>query len=218
MRTTARLTARLAGLGMAVMLFGTAACSGAQKPTPAQQAQPASPYQATRLPPSFRLPDTRLTGTDGRPYDLRERTAGKISMLFFGFTHCPDICPTTMADVSGAMRLLTPAERGKVQVIFISADPARDTPRALKAFLGRFDPSFAGLTGPAKKIHKAAADVKISVSDPPARSKGDYVVSHGSQVLVFGPDGVGRLLFSYGTSAGPMARDLKTLIGREGLR
>jgi protein SCO1/2 len=213
-----RITTRLAGLGMAVMLSGTAACAGAQKPAPAPQTQAASPYQATRLPSSFRIPDTRLTGTDGRPYDLRARTAGRISMLFFGFTHCPDICPTTMADVSGAMKLLTPAERAKIQVVFISVDPARDTPRELKDFLGKFDPSFAGLTGPLEEIHKAAAEAKISVSDPPAHSKGDYVVSHGSQILVFGPDGVGRLLFSYGTAAGPMAHDLKTLIGREGLR
>src|ERR1700754_1423726 len=147
-----RMPARLAGLGMAVVLFGTAACSGERTP---QTRSTAPLYSATRLPPSFRLPDTRLTGMDGRSYDLRKRTAGSVSMLFFGFTHCPDVCPTTMADVAGAMRLLTPAERTKVKVVFISADPARDTPKALKSYLGNFDTSFIGLTGPLKTIHKA---------------------------------------------------------------
>jgi protein SCO1/2 len=209
-----RVPARLAGIGMAVVLFGTAACSGDQTPR-AQSSAPA--YSATLLPPSFRLPDTRLTASDGRPYDLRERTAGSISMLFFGFTHCPDICPTTMADVSGAMKLLTPAERGKIKVVFISADPGRDTPKALKSFLGNFDSSFVGLTGPLEKIHKAAADVKVSLGDPPARAEGNYVVSHGSQLLTFGPDGGGRLLFSYGAGAEPIARDLRALIKKERL-
>ncbi|MCW2898466.1 MAG: electron transport protein SCO1/SenC [Streptosporangiaceae bacterium] len=209
-----RIPARLAGLGMAVVLSGTAACSAGHRP---EAAPTTAAYEGTRLPASFRLPDARLTGTDGRPYDLRGRTAGKISMLFFGFTHCPDICPTTMADVSGAMRLLTPAERKQVQVIFISADPARDTPKALKAFLGRFDPSFVGLTGPLKDIHKVAAHAKISLGDPPAHPRGDYVVAHGSQLLTFGPDGGGRLLFSYGTGAGPIARGLKTVIKEDHL-
>ncbi|GAA2086873.1 SCO family protein [Actinomadura alba] len=208
------MPSRLAWFGMAVVLFGTAACSGERMP---RAASPTPVYSATRLPPSFQLPDTRLTAMDGRPYDLRKRTAGMISILFFGFTHCPDICPTTMADVSGAMKLLTPAERAKVRVVFISADPARDTPKALKTFLGNFDASFVGLTGPLKAVHKAAADVKVSLSSPPADPTGDYVVSHGSQLLTFGPDGGGRLLFSYGAGAGPIARDLKTLIQKEHL-
>uniref|UniRef100_UPI0008314EFC SCO family protein n=1 Tax=Actinomadura kijaniata TaxID=46161 RepID=UPI0008314EFC len=187
---------------------------GGQRPA-AEAAAPASPYKATRLPASYEIPQVTLTGTDGKPHDLAERARGKVTLLFFGFTHCPDICPTTMADAAGAMSLLSPRERARTQVVFVTADPRRDGPAVLKDFLGRFDRSFVGLTGPMEEIRKAAADAKVPLTPPPADARGNYQVSHGSNVMVYGPDGSGKLMFPYQFGSADMARDLRTLLARE---
>ncbi|MGK5552360.1 SCO family protein [Actinomadura kijaniata] len=212
MRTSVR--SLLSGLGLAGALAATAACGGGQRPA-VEAAAPASPYKATRLPASYKIPQVTLTGTDGKPHDLAERARGKVTLLFFGFTHCPDICPTTMADAAGAMSLLSPRERARTQVVFVTADPRRDGPAVLKDFLGRFDPSFVGLTGPVKEIRRAAADAKVPITPPPADARGNYQVSHGSNVMVYGPDGSGRLMFPYQFGSADMARDLRTLLARE---
>ncbi|MFC4906429.1 SCO family protein [Actinomadura gamaensis] len=204
-------------LGLAGVLLGTAACSGSgsgHSDAPAAAERPAgkSPYKSTRLPAAYKIPDVRLTDQDGRPYDLAARGQGKITMLFFGYTHCPDICPTTMADAAGAMSLLSPAEKARTRVVFVTADPARDKPDVLKEFLGKFDTSFVGLTGPYAEIRKAAADAKTPISPPPAGAKGDYAVQHGSNVMVYGPDGSGALMFPYQFGSAEMAHDLKALM------
>ncbi|MFC6881014.1 MULTISPECIES: SCO family protein [Actinomadura] len=207
----------IVALGLTGVLAGAAACGGSgDGKAAAEQSPPASPYKASMLPASYKIPDVELTGMDGRPYDLPKRTAGRTTLLFFGYTHCPDICPTTMADAAGAMSLLSPEQRAKVQVVFVSADPARDTPKALKDFLGRFDKSFMGLTGPMKTIQRAAADAKVSITPPPENAKGNYLVSHGSNVMVYGPDGSGKLMFPYQFGSAGMAKDLKTLLGARG--
>ncbi|GAA1592852.1 hypothetical protein GCM10009678_88770 [Actinomadura kijaniata] len=211
MRTSVR--SLLAGLGLVGALAATA-CGGQQRPA-VEAAAPASPYKATRLPASYKIPQVTLTGTDGKPHALAERARGKVTLLFFGFTHCPDICPTTMADAAGAMSLLSPRERARTQVVFVTADPRRDRPEVLKDFLGRFDTSFVGLTGPTKDIQKAAADAKVSITPPPADARGNYQVSHGSNVMVYGPDGSGKLMFPYQFGSADMARDLRTLLARE---
>ncbi|WP_433326426.1 SCO family protein [Spirillospora sp. CA-294931] len=210
MPVSARLT--LPALGLAGLLLASAACSDTPEQAAASETRPASPYKATRLPGSYRTPDVTMTAADGRPYDLPARTKGKVTLLFFGFTNCPDVCPTTMADAAGALALLKPAERARVQVVFITADPKRDTPRVLADYLGRFDKSFVGLTGPIKTIMKAAADAKTPITPPGPDAKGNYQVSHGSNVMTYGPDGAGRLMFPYQFGSVDMAKDLRTLL------
>ncbi|MEU9022129.1 SCO family protein [Actinomadura sp. NPDC048394] len=205
-----------AGAGLAGLL-GAAACGGESAGAKTSDSAPRSPYKATVLPASYTVPDVTMTDMNGRPYDLPKRTKGKVTMLFFGYTNCPDICPTTMADAAGAMSLLSPAQRAKIQVVFITADPARDTPKALKTFLGHFDRSFMGLTGPWKTVEKAAGIAKAPVSPPPKHAKGNYMVQHGSNVMTYGPDGHGRLLFPYKFGSADMANDLKTLLAKENL-
>ncbi|MUN40045.1 SCO family protein [Actinomadura litoris] len=205
----------LAAIGLAAVLLGAAACGGEPAPAAVVDSTPASPYKATMLPASYTLPDVTMTDANGRPYDLPKRTRGKVTLLFFGFANCPDVCPTTMADAAGALRLLTPAERARIQVVFITADPARDTPAALKDYLGRFDPSFVGLTGPWKTIERAAGVAKVPVSPAPKNPKGNYQVQHGSNVMTYGPDGSGRLLFPYQFGSADMAKDLRTLLYKE---
>ncbi|RFU37987.1 copper chaperone PCu(A)C [Actinomadura logoneensis] len=205
----------IVALGLAGVLLGAAACSGtsgSEAPAAAERPAAKGPYKSTPLPASYKIPGVRLTDQDGRPYDLAARSKGKVTMLFFGYTHCPDICPTTMADAAGAMSLLSPAEKARTQVLFVTADPARDKPKALKDFLGRFDPSFVGLTGPYAEIKKAAADARTSISPPPTNAEGNYAVQHGSNVMVYKPDGSGGLLFPYQFGSADMAHDLKALL------
>jgi protein SCO1/2 len=201
--------ARQRGAAHAAVLPVLAACSGGQ-----QQPGDDSPYNGTPIDGAFELPDATFTDTDGADYHLRDDSAGRTTAVFFGFTNCPDICPTTMADLAVATADLTPEERDAFSVVFVTADPERDDPDLLRTWLDSFDPSFTGLSGDLDTTDSAAADLGVSVDRPEDRS-GDYQVGHGSQTLVFGPDGTSRLMWSYGTEPDAIAGDLRLLLAEE---
>ncbi|WP_206330558.1 SCO family protein [Modestobacter sp. KNN46-3] len=104
-------------------------------------------FHGTRLDPAPPRPELVLPTTGGELFDLGDRPADEVTVLFFGYTHCPDLCPTTMADLALARDMLAPEVRDRVQVVFVTEDPARDTPQLLSEWLGRFDPAFTGLIG-----------------------------------------------------------------------
>jgi protein SCO1/2 len=195
----------LAPLVAALLLAGCA--SGA----PVRVSDPSdSPYRGTplsRLP----LPDVTLTDTAGRPFALRADTRRPVTVVFFGYTSCPDICPTTMADLALARRRLSASERERVSVVFVTTDPRRDTPRVVGAWLARFDPSFVGLTGPLPTIEKAAKALGVALTGEEKLPGGGYAVGHGSQVIAFGPDDDARVLWSGGTTVADYAHDLQLL-------
>ncbi|KLL09819.1 MULTISPECIES: SCO family protein [Protofrankia] len=157
-------------------------------------------------------PDIRLTGTDGRPYDFRAATAGRLTLLFFGYTHCPDICPTTMADIAAALSTLPPADRAQVSVVFVTSDPQRDTPAALGSWLAQFDPSFVGLTGPFETIAGYAEQLGVTLERPQRQPDGSVTVSHGTQVTAFSPNGTARVAYLAGTKVADYAHDIPLLI------
>ncbi|MEC3993879.1 SCO family protein [Actinacidiphila sp. DG2A-62] len=160
----------------------------------------------------FPKPALRLTDQDGKPYDLRRATAGRALLLYFGYTHCPDVCPTTMADLAGALRRL-PAGTARPAVVFVSTDPGRDTPARLKEWLGAIDPRFVGLTGDFETIRSAATGLGISVAPPVRNADGSETVSHGAEVVAFSPkDGLAHLLFPSGTSESTYAADLPGVV------
>ncbi len=172
----------------------------------------ASPYKAVRLGNPVAKPAIRLLDTSGHPYDLRERTSGKTTLLYFGYTHCPDECPTTMSDAAVALRRLSAADRAKVAVVFVTTDPARDTGPVVRAWLDKFDPSFTGLTGDVATIDADATSVGIPVAPPVKQADGTYTVEHGAELLAFGPDGQARVAFLSDASSEDMAHDLPLLI------
>jgi protein SCO1/2 len=133
------------------------ACGGGDHTPPVKVLGPTPDLHGTRLTTPFREPDLTLTGTSGRPVNLIKATEGKLTLVYFGYTHCPDVCPTTMADLAGALRLLTPAQREKIAVVFVTSDPWRDTPKVIKSWLASFNPGFIGLTGDYAKIQTAAS-------------------------------------------------------------
>ncbi|MEX5632501.1 SCO family protein [Parafrankia sp. FMc2] len=160
-------------------------------------------------------PTTALTDIVGNPFDLRAATAGKVTLVFFGFTSCPDICPTTMADLAAARSLLTPAQREDLRVVFVATDPERDTPAAVRRWLGQFDASFLGVTGTWDDVAGLADQLDVPLAPPRQDPDGARVVPHGSQVTAFGPDGVARVAYQAGTTVADYAHDIPLLIRGE---
>jgi protein SCO1/2 len=156
------------------------------------------------------MPDVVLTDTQGRQFDLRRATQGKVTLLYFGFTRCPDQCPTTMADVALGVRRLPAALRHDVRVVFVTTDPTRDTPTQLGRWLERFDPSFIGLTGDPQ----AVVDAQLKALGLPAGpvEAGPAVIGHTSGVIAYDRSGTQRLTFSQITSPAEFARVLRTVL------
>jgi protein SCO1/2 len=151
-----------------------------------------------------------LTGHDGRPRTLAD-FRGKAVVLFFGFTHCPDICPTTLADAAQALKKLG-GDAGRVQVLFVTVDPERDTPEVLARFVPAFDPGFLGLTGDAAAVRRAAKEFKIFYEKREGRAPGAYSVDHSAQSYVLDPAGRLRLLVRHDRIAQDLAEDLRVLL------
>ena len=152
---------------------------------------------------SLELPDT--SGQVRRLADFR----GKAVVLFFGFTHCPDVCPTTLADLAGVMKALGP-DADKVQVLFVTVDPERDTPQDLERYVHAFDTRFIGLRGDAAATGRVAKEFKIYYEK---RKQGDtYTVDHSAQSYVIDPQGRVRLLVRQDRLAADLPDDLRTLL------
>ncbi|PWK65108.1 protein SCO1/2 [Streptomyces sp. CG 926] len=172
----------------------------------------ASPYKGTVVDPAFPKPDLRLTDTTGKPYDLREQTAGKTTLVFFGYTNCPDVCPTTMGDIAAALAKQPADVRDNTRVVFVTTDPERDTPESLGAWLKAFGPNFTGLSGDLEQVKKAARGLGVLVEDPKMKHDGTMMSSHGAQVVAFTPaDGKAQLVYTAGTTVDDYAHDLPLL-------
>ncbi|MBX9753360.1 MAG: SCO family protein [Pseudomonadaceae bacterium] len=139
------------------------------------------------LPQSRGLPSLTLTNQDGQPVVV-DQLKGKWSFLFFGYTFCPDICPTTLAQLRELKALLPEEARNNLQIIFVSVDPRRDTPAQIKQYLSYFDPGFQGLTGDEATLQKFANGVSIPFI-PADTSKENYTVDHSGNLVILGPDG-----------------------------
>ncbi|MGI5350152.1 SCO family protein [Streptomyces sp. CA-250714] len=142
---------------------------------------------STVLDQAFEKPDLTLTDTRGKSYDLIKETKGHPTLLYFGYTHCPDICPLTMSNISVAKSKLSPEQKKKLRVVFITSDPKRDTPKELGKWLHGQDPSFVGLTGDFDTIQAGARSVGISIEPSYKKKNGDIVSTHGAQLLAFSP-------------------------------
>lgn len=166
-------------------------------------AEPASAYD---------MPDVTLQATNGRDFNLISDTAYRVTLVFYGYTHCPDICPLVMSDITSAMVQLPDDVRGDIQMVFITTDPARDTPHALRDYLDRYNSEFVGLTGDLDLIVRAADDMGVAIEGKKTLPSGGYDVGHGAQVIVFKGDEA-PVLWTEGTSVGDMVADITELAG-----
>ena len=166
-------------------------------------------FHGTFFDPSISTPDFELTsarGAFGKP-DLE----GHITVLFFGFTHCPHICPATLARLAQAMTALG-AERDNVRVVMITVDPERDTPSVVDAYVRRFDEAFIGLSGSERSIQQVSAGFGIFYAKAEGASDGSYIVDHTSAMTVLDRDGGARLIWNGSITSAQMADDLRRLI------
>ncbi|MFI9103879.1 SCO family protein [Streptomyces fildesensis] len=212
MRTTIKIGVALAAVAA---LAGCGSSSGDSK-EPLAVVSGAASKPGTLLDDPFSKPRLTLTDTHGKPYDLVKETAGRPVLLFFGYTHCPDVCPTTMSDLAIAKSRLSKPDQEKLRVVFVSTDPARDTPQRLGSWLAAQDKDFIGLTGDFGTIQKAAKSVGVGIEKPVTEKDGSITVTHGAEVLAFWPkDDKGHVLYMSGTTSDEFAADLPKLIRSE---
>ncbi|WP_175411282.1 SCO family protein [Streptomyces sp. TRM64462] len=215
-RTPLLAAALVTASALALSACGTDTTSGAGPVADVSVAADAD-KPGTVLDRPFKKPDLVLTDTTGKPYDFRERTKGKPTLIYFGYTNCPDVCPLTLSNIATAMKELPQADREKLQVVFVTTDPERDTPAELAKWLpGAGDPSFIGLSGDFATIQAGALQVGIGI-DPPSKDKDGNVVSmHGAQVIAFSPKtDQGYVLYGEDTTVEDYAKDLPKLIRGE---
>jgi protein SCO1/2 len=151
-----------------------------------------------------------LPDTDGKQRTLAD-WRGKALFVFFGFTQCPDVCPTSMVELAAAKKALG-AEGDKVQGLFVTLDPERDTPALLKAYVGNFDPSTVALRGTPEQTRSAAKHFKIFYAKVPGKTEGSYSIDHSTGAYLFDPQGRVRLVSRYGTGPAALEHDLRILL------
>jgi protein SCO1/2 len=175
---------------------------------PAAVEGPKDVYAGIDLAEPYRRPTFTLTDTTGAAFDFKAATSGRPTLLFFGYTNCPDVCPTTLADVAVALRGLDPGLVEQLQVVFVTTDPAFDTPQVLAEYLGRFDADlprpFIGLTGDQASIDQA----QLSTGVPLAEEEGRL---HSSLLLLYGADDEAHVAFDAGNTSRDIAADLRVV-------
>ncbi|MEU1277001.1 SCO family protein [Streptomyces sp. NPDC005805] len=169
---------------------------------------------ATVLDDPFTKPDLVLTDTRGKSFDLRKETKGKPTLVYFGYTHCPDVCPLTMSNLATARKALPKADQERLQVVFVTTDPERDTSAELAKWLpSAGDASFIGLTGDFADIQAGARSMGIGIEAPTKDKNGDVVSMHGAQVVAFSPEtDEGYALYGEDTSVDEWTKDLPKLV------
>ncbi|MER6212547.1 SCO family protein [Streptomyces sp. NPDC048387] len=168
---------------------------------------------ATVLDRPFDKPELVLTDTTGKQWNLREQTKGRPTLIYFGYTNCPDVCPLTMSNIAVAKKALPKEDQDKLQVVFVTTDPERDTPESLGAWLRAQDPAFTGLTGDFGTIQAAARSLGIGIEAPKKEPDGSIVSMHGAQVIAFSPKtDEGYVLYGEGTTVEDYTKDLPKLI------
>ncbi|MBB6577380.1 protein SCO1/2 [Comamonas odontotermitis] len=179
--------------------------------TACKQSQPKASFNAIDLTGSkeyaqdFAMPDQN--GQRRTMADFQ----GKVTLLFFGYTQCPDVCPTTLSDLAAVKQKLG-AKGDKLQVVFVSVDPARDTPEMLKSYIANFDPSFLALRGSDEELAKMAKDFKIYYKKVDGQTPASYTMDHTAGDYIFDPQGRLRLYSRYGTPVDTLAKDIELLI------
>lgn len=207
------VAAACAVAGMAVLATGCGGSTGADSPlTVVGSSSSAHGYQGVVLDEPLRPPQVTLTDTAGKPVELASLTPPSgVQLIFFGYTNCPDVCPTTLADVASALRRMPKADASKVKFAFVTTDPDRDTAPVLRRYLDRYDPRFVGLRADSTTVGRAADALGVALTGKEDTGNGGYAVGHGTQVMALTPDGQIHLLWLAGTTVRQYVDDLTRL-------
>lgn len=166
-------------------------------------------YRGIYLDQPYRVPPIALTSDEGRPTTLSKQPG--LTLVFFGYTRCPDVCQTVMSTIASAVIRLPPADRDQVTVDFVTTDPARDTETVLHHYLARFDPDFRGLTGPLPRITALGEPLGLSTEKAPRLPSGGYEVSHSANITAV-HHGQGLVVWTPATSPADLTADLTRLL------
>jgi len=166
-----------------------------------------------RITPAVAKPEFTLRDVRGRPFDFQRETRGKITLLFFGYTHCPDVCPLQMANIAAALKRSDRKVVRDVAVVFVTTDSARDSPQRLAQWLANFDSSFVGLIGTEQRVNAIQAGLKFLPQSVRDGAGPDYTIAHSAVVLAFTLDDSAHVLYPSGIEPTAWARDLALLAG-----
>jgi protein SCO1/2 len=169
-----------------------------------------SGFQGVELAEPSPKPGFVLTDTEGQAFDFSAQTEGKLTLMYFGYTFCPDICPVHLAQITSVLDR-NPPLREKTQLVFVSVDPERDSPEVIRNYLDQYSTDYVGLSGTREEL--AAAEAAVGV--PPAiigdTADPQYLVGHAAQVFAWAPDGLGYTIYPFGTRQSEWANDLELL-------
>lgn len=201
-----RSKTRLCGALVCVLLGGNVlACGSRSGGDP-------SPYRGAVLPTPRPKVDFTLLATDTTPYDFRRETDGYVTLLLFGYTHCPDICPLHLSNIAAVLHKLPPSVANQVRVVFVTTDGERDTPQRIRAWLDQFDREFVGLRGSLEQVNAIQHAVGLPSAIIDTTDTGEYVVSHAAQVIAYTKDDLAHIVYPFGTRQADWAHDLPRLV------
>jgi protein SCO1/2 len=206
----------VAAIGAAVLALVLAGCGGSDASDGSAVAHLSihddDGLHGVVLPKPYDVPDVTLTDADGQPYDLPADATKPLTLVFFGYTHCPDICQVVMANIASSLTRLDADQRAKVQMEFVTTDPARDDVRTIHSYVQRFDPAFDGLTGDLPTIVRLGKSFDVPVAKGEKLASGGYDVAHGTQIVGLLPDGRAPFVWTEGTDPAALAEDVSTIL------
>ena len=170
------------------------------------------PYAGAEPAKPYTMPDVTLTDTNGADFNLRRDTGSPVTLFFFGYTNCADVCPLVMSDITAAILQLPDDVRAETQMVFVTTDPARDSPEVLREYLDRYDSDFVGLTGDVGDVIKASDAMGVAIAGQHKLPGGGYDVGHGAQVVGFQGDQA-PVIWTEGTPVDDMVSDIEKLAG-----
>ena len=186
-----------------------------ERPTPESKgpASAESIYRGGLVSPPLAKPRFKLIDTSGARFDFYAGTQGSVTLLFFGYTHCPDMCPLQMHMIGEALKKIPAAAASRIKVVFVTTDPDRDTPEALRNYLDHFDKGFIGLTGSQAELDAAQIAAKIAPAKKSAvRADGGYEVGHAAFVLAYTRDNFAHVIYPVGLKLEDWVHDLPYLV------
>ena len=214
---------RAVSVGGAIVLGAVllAACGGSSPSQNAVATQVGGPPQTSAMypgallfPHSYPKPTVTLEDTAGSSYNVASATKNKLTLVYFGYTHCPDLCPLNMETAATALGRLPKAERARIKVVFVTTDPDRDTPSVIRIWLDHFDQKFIGLTGTITQIRQseAATGIPLSFAEHTTEAGASYAVVHAGYILVYTRDNRAHVEFPAEITPQQEAQDLSTLL------
>jgi protein SCO1/2 len=214
-RRAAAAAGRFLVLGL--LVFWAVGCTTpAQQNAVVRQNPDASGFRGgTSLPEPYTMPDKTLTDTSGNAYNLSTSPSKPVTLIFFGYTHCPDVCVGVLSAVATALNRMPDSSRDQVEMLFVTTDPARDTAKVIRDYLSHFDSSFIGLTGNLSTIKSVAERVGVDIEGMHKLPSGGYEVGHSAQVIGFDKQHQGVVLWTPSTPIGDLTQDFELLVAKQ---